>query len=482
METTARDRGYGEPMSDLAFTPATELAEMIRSKEVSPVELTEMYLDRIEKFDPELNSYVTVAGEQALEDAKSKEQQLAGGVELPAFHGVPISVKDLFETKGLRTTLSCSALKDYVPDQDDFTVAKIRAAGFVILGKTNTSEFGSIPVAESDLNGITRNPWDTGHTPGGSSGGAAAGVAAGLAPVAHGSDGGGSIRIPASCCGIFGHKPSRGRVSSGPRLGEAWHGFSTQGPIGRTVKDTAALLDVLTGYQTGDPYWLPEPTVAFRDEVGRDPGRLRIAFTTTSPNEIPAHGSCVAATEDAARLLESLGHEVTETAPDWVDQELAPTFIKLVMSGLSLVDFLKDGMEPLNRYLVDEASSAMSATDHMQSLLQAHQWARKVVAFWDDYDVLVTPTLAQPPIPVGWIREDDDPWSQLIRSGQFIPYTPAANVTGQPAASVPLHWDDDGLPIGVQLIGPPGGDAPILRLSAQLESARPWADRRPAIS
>lgn len=467
--------------TELAFTPAIELAEMVRTKQVSPVELVEMYLERIGKFDPELNSYVTVAGEQALDDARRKQEEITKGGELPPFHGVPISVKDLFETAGIRTTLSCSALADYVPDQDDFTVESIRAAGFVILGKTNTSEFGSIPVAESDLNGIARNPWNTDHTPGGSSGGAAAGIAAGLAPLAHGSDGGGSIRIPASCCGLFGHKPSRGRVSSGPRIGEAWHGFSTQGPIGRTVADTAALLDVLTGYKTGDPYWLPIPDRPFRDEVGRDPGKLKIGFTATSPNEIPAEPDCVAALKDAAELLESLGHDVEESDPGWVDQTLAPTFVSLVMTGLSLLDFLKEGMEPLNRYLVDQAAE-MPATQHMQALLAAHQWSRKVVSFWDDHDILLTPTLAQPPLPVGWIREEDDPFGQLARSGMFIPYTPAANVTGQPAASVPLYQSDAGLPIGVQLIGPPGDDALVLRLSAQLEEARPWADRRPMIA
>lgn len=468
-------------MSELAFTPAVELAEMVRNKQVSPVELVEVYLERISKFDTELNSYVTVAGDQALEEAKRKQEEVTTGAALPPFHGVPISIKDLFETKGIRTTLSCSALADYVPDQDDFTVQSIRAAGFIILGKTNTSEFGTIPVAESDLNGIARNPWNTDHTPGGSSGGAAAGLAAGLAPIAQGSDGGGSIRVPASCCGLFGHKPSRGRVSSGPRIGEAWHGFSTQGPIGRTVADTAALLDVLTGYKTGDPYWLPVPSRPFREEAGRDPGTLRIGFTTTSPNEIPPDPECVDAVRDAADLLDSLGHHVEEADPGWIDQTLAPTFVKLVMTGVSLLDFLKEGMEPLNRFLVDEAAN-MSATEHMQSLLAAHQWARKVVGFWNDRDILLTPTVATPPLPVGWIREEDEPFAQLARSGMFIPYTPAANVTGQPAASVPLFTSEAGMPIGIQLIGPPGDDAMVIRLAAQLEEARPWADKRPAIS
>jgi amidase len=469
-------------LSDLAFRSATELAALIRAKEVSPVELVETYLGRIEKLDDQLNSYVTVAGDQALESARRAEEAVASGDELPPVHGVPISIKDLQETAGIRTTLSTKALADYVPDEDENAVRRIREAGFIILGKTNTSEFGSVPVAESQLNGITRNPWDTDRTPGGSSGGAAASLAAGLCPISQGADGGGSIRIPSSCCGLYGLKPSRGRVSAGPRLGEHWHGFSGVGPIARTVKDSAALLDVLSGYETGDPYWAPPPERPFADEAGVDPGALRIAYTTTNPNEIDPDPEVVAAMQDAASLLESLGHHVEEAALAWVDQELAPAFVQLIASGTAVLDFLgPENMEPLNAYLLETARE-MPSVVHMQALTKAHAFARKVVAFWDDYDVLLTPTLALPPVPVGWIFEEEDPLMQLLRSGFFIPYTPAANVTGQPAASVPLYWNESDLPIGVQLIGPPAGDALLIRLSAQLEEARPWTERRPAVS
>lgn len=469
-------------MSDLAFTSATELAAMVKKREVSPVELVETYLARIADLDERLNSYVTVAGEQALEAARRAEQEVSAGGDLPPFHGVPISIKDLQETAGIRTTLSTKALADYVPEEDENAVRKIREAGFIILGKTNTSEFGSVPVTESELNGICRNPWDTDRTPGGSSGGAAAALAAGLTPISQGADGGGSIRIPASCCGLFGLKPARGRVSAGPRLGEHWHGFSVLGPIARTVEDAAGLLDVMSGYETGDPYWAPPPRRPFVEEVGADPGQLRIAYTAASPNEVPADPTVVNAMKDAAELLGSLGHEVEESAPDWVDPEFAPSFVQLIASGTGVFDFLGPGsMEPLNAHLLGMARE-MTSVEHIQALTKAHAFGRRVVAFWNDYDVLLTPTLALPPIPVGWIFEEEDPFMQLLRSGMFIPFTPVANVTGQPAVSVPLHWSDDGLPIGVQLIGAPAGESTLIRLAAQLEEARPWADRRPPVS
>ena len=468
-------------MSDLAFKSATELAALVRTKEVSPVDLVETYLNRIDRIDGRLNSYVTVAGDQALDAARDAEQAVADGAHLPPFHGVPISIKDLQETAGIRTTLSTKALADYVPDEDENSVRRIRSAGFIILGKTNSSEFGSVPVAESQLNGIARNPWNTDRTPGGSSGGAAAALAAGLCPVSQGADGGGSIRIPSSCCGLFGLKPSRGRVSAGPRLGEHWHGFSGIGPIARSVEDAAGLLDVLSGYETGDPYWAPPPDRPFADEVGVDPGKLRIGFTTTNPNEIDPDPEVVAAMQDAASLLESLGHHVEEADPGWIDQELAPAFVQLIASGTAVLDFLgPENMEPLNAYLLETARE-MTSVVHMQALTKAHLFARKVIAFWNDYDILLTPTLALPPLPVGWIFEEEEPLMQLLRSGMFVPYTPAANVTGQPAVSVPLHWSESGLPIGVQLIGPPAGDGLLVRLGSQLEEARPWTERHPAL-
>lgn len=468
-------------MTDLAFEAAVDQAKLVRRGEVSPVELVEMYLRRTEKLDDELNAFVTLAPDEALDAARAAEQKVGRGDDVPPFLGVPIAIKDLAETKGMRTTFSTKELADYVPDVDTGFVRRIKEAGFIILGKTNTPEFGTVPVTESELNGACRNPWDLSRTPGGSSGGAAAGLAAGLFPVAQGSDGGGSIRIPSSCCGLYGLKPSRGRVSSGPRLGEAWEGFSTAGPIARTVRDAAALLDVMSGYETGDPYWAPPPPRPFADEVGQPPGKLRVAVTMASPNGVPVDPAVVAATEEAARLLEALGHSVEEAAPDWAADETTSAFIKVVQTSPALLPVDRSRMEPLNQALLD-AADALSSADYVRAVTTLQRVARRVVAFWDGYDMLLTPTLALPPVPIGWVFQDDDPWMQLTRSGFFIPFTPPFNITGQPAASLPLHWTDDNLPVGVQLVGRPGDDATLLRLSNQLEQASPWAPKHPPLS
>lgn len=466
---------------EIIFEEATEHARAIRAKEISPVELVEAYLERIEELDPQINAFVTVVADKAIDEAKAAEGVVARGGELGRFHGVPISIKDLTETAGIRTTFSTRSLAEYIPVDDDNVVRKVKEAGFIVVGKSNTSEFGTVPVTESVLNGACRNPWDLEHTPGGSSGGAAAGIAAGLVPIAHGADGGGSIRIPASCCGLYGIKPSRGRISAGPRMGEHWHGFSTSGPIARTVKDAAALLDAMEGYCTGDPYMAPHPTRPFEEEANLEPPPLRIAFTSESPNEVEIEPEMRVALDRAAKLLESLGHEVEELRPPWVDPAVQPYFVQLIATGTSVVDFLPhDQLEPLNRFLVESAAE-ISSIQHMQALMAVHQYARKTAAFWDRFDLVLTPTLGKVPVPVGWIFEEDDPVSHLIRSGQFIPFTPYANVTGQPAASVPLHWSQEGLPVGVQLIGRYADDATVIRVSAQLEEAQPWKDRRPPL-
>ncbi|MDQ3619230.1 MAG: amidase [Actinomycetota bacterium] len=471
-------------MGDLAFMPALEQAALIRNKELSPVELVGEYARRIEELDPTINAYVTLVLDRALEQARDAEALVGAGEDLPPFHGVPIAIKDLTETAGIRTTYSTKSAADLVPDVDAYVVRRIKEAGFILLGKTNTPEFGFPPVTESELNGICRNPWDTDRTPGGSSGGAAAALAAGMMPVAHGSDGGGSVRIPASCCGLFGIKPARGRISMGPMLGEAAQGLATNGSLGRTVRDAAALLDVMSGYETGDPYWAPEPERSFADEVGTDPGRLRIGLTTETPNGVPVDPICVEAATDAARLLESLGHDVEEASPEMGEpDQVTASFITLFQSSASLWQQLLDleTVEPLTRALA-ENNAATSAIDYVNAVVSIHALSRKVVAFWDDYDLLLTPTLAMPPVPVGWIHEEEDPWGQLVRCGMFVPFTPAFNMTGQPAVSLPLFWSDDGLPIGVQLAGRPADEATLIRVSAQLEAARPWADRRPPLS
>lgn len=461
---------------DLAFLPATEQARLIRGREISSVELVELYLDRIARLDPELNAYVTVRAEEALEDARRADDER---IETP-FHGVPIAIKDLTATAGTRTTFSSRAYAEFVPDFDMAVVRRIREAGFVLLGKTNTPEFGTTAFTESDLNGATRNPWDAERTPGGSSGGAAAALAAGLTPVAHGSDGGGSIRIPASCCGVFGLKPSRGRVSSAPF--SSLEGLATSGPLSRTVLDAAALLDVMAGYEPGDPWWAPPPNRPFADEVGRTPGRLRIAVTREPPIPAPVAPECTTALEEAAVLLAELGHDVVEKDLPWREPDLVHAFLTVwqVAPALQPIDDAAL-LTPLNRGLV-ESARACSAADYGRAVAALHALARRVVAFWQDVDVVVTPTLALPPVTIGWQEAVEGPIEQLLRNAEFTPFTAIVNLTGQPAVSLPLRWSAEGLPIGVHVIGPPAGDALLLRLSAQIESARPWADRRPPLS
>jgi len=469
-------------MEGVVFAPALEQARLIKRRELSPVELVDTYLDRIERLDGKLNSFVTLVVDDARGAAATAERAVLDGDDLPPFHGVPIAIKDLAETAGIRTTFSCGPLAEYVPEIDNAAVRRIREAGFIVLGKTNAPEFGTVPQTESRLNGICRNPWNQGFTPGGSSGGAAAAVAAGLLPVAHASDGGGSIRIPASCCGLFGVKPARGRVSNAPRFGEVLAGFATEGSIARSVADGAALLDVMSGYEVGDPYWAPPFERPLADEVGAEVGALRIGFTLVGGNDTPVSDEVAAATRDAAGLLEALGHEVEEIEPSWNEPELTLHFITIWQSGCCYYAGLDpQGLEPLNRVLAEQAAQTTMET-YVQARIQIEAYARRVVALWNDYDVILTPTIPMTPRPVGWIFEEEDPWMQLVRAGMVVPFTVGANITGQPAVTVPLHWSDAGLPIGSQLLGRPADEATLIRLAAQLEEARPWADRRPPVS
>jgi amidase len=461
---------------ELAFLSAIEQAHLIRTTQVSSAELVELYLERIDRLDPELNAFVTVRAEEALAEARAGD---AEGRDAP-FRGVPIGVKDLTATAGIRTTYSCSAFADNVPDFDTAVVRRLRDAGFVIVGKTNTPEFGTTAFTESDLNGATKNPWNPERTPGGSSGGAAAAVAAGLLPLAHGTDGGGSIRIPASCCGLFGLKPSRGRVSSAPFT--SLEGLSTSGPISRTVADAAALLDVLAGYEPGDPWWAPLPERPFVEETSLPPGRLRVAVTTTPPIETHVDAACTDALTSAAKLLTELGHEVIEDTPPWQEPDLFDVFITIWQVGPALFPLEDDSLlTSLNRGLVERAF-ATSAAEYARAAARLQMTARRVVAFWQKVDVVLTPTLALPPVPIGWQEVVEGALEQLKRSVAFTPFTAVANLTGLPAMSLPLGRTSDGLPLGVHAIGPPAGDALLLRLASQIEEARPWATSRPPIS
>ena len=460
---------------ELAFLSAVEQAQLVRSGEVSSEELVAVSLERIERLDPLLNAFVTVCAEEALATARVFDSTPGDA----PFRGVPIAVKDLAATAGIRTTYSSRAYAEYVPDFDTAVVRRIREAGFVIVGKTNTPEFGTVAFTESELNGATRNPWSTELTPGGSSGGAAAALAAGLVPTSHATDGGGSIRIPASCCGLFGLKPSRGRVSTAP-FGSL-EGLSTAGPLTRSVEDAAHLLDVLAGYEPGDPWWAPPPERPFAETTGEPPPRLRIAVTSTPPTDVPVDPECVRAVSSAAELLAELGHDVRDETPPWRTDDLFHTFIAVWQVGPALHPVDDALMTPLNRGLV-ESARASTAADYGRAVASLQLLARRIVAFWSDVDIVLTPTLALPPVPIGWQDAVDGPIEQLLRNVEFTPFTAVANLTGLPAMSLPLHWSADGLPIGVHAIGPPAGDALLLQLAAEVEAARPWADRRPPVA
>jgi amidase len=458
---------------ELAFLPATEQARLVRNREVSPLELVELYLKRIEQLDPALGAYVTVRGEAALAEARAKADEPA----TTPFHGVPISLKDLDTTAGIRTTFSSRAFAANVPDFDLAHVTRLKAAGFVILGKTNTPEFGTTAFTDSPLNGPCRTPWDLARNAGGSSGGAAAALAAGLCAIAQGSDGGGSIRIPASCCGVFGLKPSRGRISNAPFVPGI--GLGTTGPLARTTADAAAYLDVVLGYEWGDAFSAPDPGRPFAEEVGVEPGRLRIALTTEPPIEADVDEACVLAARETGQLLASLGHDVEEAAPDWGGGGLMDDFRTVWQTAPALYPIEDPSLlSPLNQAFLRGALQTSSA-DYAAAVSRLQLRARKILPLWSRYDLLLTPTLALPPVPVGWETDPDDPWEQFDRAARFTPFTAAFNVTGQPAVSLPLHWTSAGVAVGSQLVGPPFGEALLLRVSAQLEAARPWADRRP---
>jgi amidase len=462
--------------ADLAFASALDQAAMIRRGDLSPSELVDGYLERIEQLDGKLDSYLTVAADQAREAARGAEQRAArGDFEGSPFLGVPVSIKDLADTAGIRTTHGTATFADRVPDHDDEVVARIKRAGFVILGKTNTPEFGSRSTTESPAYPTARNPWDTERTPGGSSGGAGAGLAAGLAPIAHGSDGGGSIRIPAAWCGLVGLKPSRGRVSWAPG-GQSWN--ATNGPLARTVADAAAFLDAVAGYVTGDYWWAPPHERPYLEEVGADPGRLRIAFTTRHPMAgVTVADAWREAVHATARQLEELGHDVAEADPPEFD--VAST--ALIAAAARAADPNLPPMDTLdfpNRTIVQLARAATAADlAAAQSALQAA--TRRYVAFFDDYDVLLTPTLASGPPRIGEQIMGNEDWEGMLELLEIVAFTPTANMTGQPAIALPTGLDADGLPVSVHLVGRPADEATILRVAARLEAAIPRLPRPP---
>jgi amidase len=469
-------------MTDPLFLPAAELARQVRTGELSSRELVEASLRRIEALDPELNAFCHVDAEPALAAADA----ILPGDERP-FAGVPIAVKDTAPVAGMPFAMGSHIFGDFTPEHDAFLVRRLRDAGFVLVGKTNMPEFGILPVTEPLRHGPTRNPWDRERTPGGSSGGAGAAVASGMVPLAHGSDGGGSIRIPAACCGLVGLKPARGRISRGPEQGDDF--LVQDGVLTRTVAETAELLDVLAGYETGDASWAIPPEEPFAQAARREPRRLRIGVTAQPAVTAPLDPLCERALREAAELLSTLGHEVEEVDAPWEGQDLLRTFTLVFGTPIAMgmaFGGMVTGREP-SEDLVEPLSWAIwtglqerSPVDYLLARTQLSAISRAIVSLWDDHDVVLTPALAERPVRLGEIDAcSDDPLADFARSGVFTPYTAIFNVTGQPAISLPLLHGDDGLPVAVQLAGRPADETTLLRLAAQLEEARPWAERRP---
>jgi amidase len=472
-------------LSELLYRPALELARMVREGEVTASELVDASLERIEAHDPEINAFTSVDAD----GARAAAAEIGPGDDRP-FAGVPTAIKELAPLAGLPMTGGSELFGDFVPDYDSFVVRRMKEAGFVIVGKTNAPEFGILPVTEPRRFGPTRNPWNTARTPGGSSGGAAAAVAAGMVPVAHGSDGGGSIRIPAACCGLVGLKPARGRISRGPEQGDDF--LVTDGALCRTAADSAAMLDLLEGYEPGDATWAPPPAEPFSSMAARPPDKLRVAMTTEPPLEDEVDPVSARAASDAAELLSSLGHEVEEVDAPWRGTDLLQTFTAVFGTHISLSiahGAMVSGQEPSEElieplsWMIYNGVRDRSAVDYLAAKVQLQAVSRAIVGLWSNYDVMLTPALGQRPVEIGEIDScSSEPWDDFRLSGRFTPFTALFNVTGQPGISVPLFDGEDGLPLGVQFVGPPAGEGLLLALAAQLEDASPWAERRPPLA
>ncbi len=467
-----------------AFRSAIEWAEQIRAREVSPTEVAEFYLERVDRLDPELNAFCLRTDDDVRAAARRATELVSTtpAEELPPFHGVPIPVKDLYDVEGWPTSHGSLGAADTPAEADDLAVARLRAAGFVLFGKTNSPELGSISFTENDRFGATRNPWDPSRTPGGSSGGAGAAVAAGMAPIAHGSDGGGSIRIPASCNGLVGLKPSRNRVPNGVNSLE---GFTSNGSLTRTVADTAAVLDIIGRPDPLAWYNAPPPERPFLSQMDVTPGRLRIGITSTPTIPMPVDPEVEAAHAETARLLAELGHEVVPvelSVPD-VDRFIS-SFTAVWNTGSAGYPIAPERLEPLNRTLRDLAIE-MDSLAYVDAVYETQLICRGLVApFGRDFDVLLTPTMSVLPPPVGsvWVGTESEPIMALLNCYPMAVFTSVWNVTGMPAISLPLGQSASGLPIGVQFVAGPWQEGLLLRLARQLELSAPWHDRRPPVA
>jgi amidase len=491
----------GKPLSDDEYLhhDATGLAELVRRGKVTAGDLLDTAIGRIERLNPKVNAVI-----HRMDDAARK--QIRDGLPEGPFRGVPLLIKDLVASvAGEPMRCGSRFLRGYVPPNDSELIARYRRTGFVFAGKTNTPEFGLTPVTEPVLFGPTRNPWDLTRTSGGSSGGSAAAVASGMVPVATGGDGGGSIRIPASCCGLFGMKPTRGRVPTGPDFGEIWHGAVVEHVLTRSVRDSAAILDATAGADAGAPYAAPHQERPFAEEVLREPGRLRIAYTDRAWLGGAVHPDCLEALRDTAELLKELGHHVEEATPSFNGRAFARAFLTMIVAELA--GDIADAEVVLGRkarpadfepatWGLALLGRALPASQFSQAVRRLQRTSREIAPFFSDFDVLLTPTLAAPPVLEGSLQPTPAERALLgvlgsLRAGavlrmagileqtadkvfEFIPWTPVINATGQPAMSVPLCKNVDGLPIGMHFIGRFGDEATLYRLAGQLERARPW--------
>jgi amidase len=486
---------------------ALGLADLVRRKEISPQELCEEAISRIDTINPKINAVIYRMYDIA---HKSLKGQLPQG----PFTGVPFLIKDLLASyAGVPMTMGSKAYKNYIPSQDSELMKRYKASGVVILGKTNTPEFGLMGVTEPELHGPTRNPWNLNHTPGGSSGGSAAAVASGMVPMASGGDGGGSIRIPSAYCGLFGLKPTRGRNPTGPEYGEIWQGAAVQHVITRSVRDSAAMMDAINGADAGAPYIIPRPERPYLEEVGRTPGHLRIAFTIKSPLGTGVHPECSEAVEKAAKLLEGLGHKVEEAEPAIDGVALAKSYVTMYFGEIAadieeMGKILGRRPKPSDvegpTWALNLLGKTLSAGKFVLAVRQWNTFARQMGIFHEKYDLYLTPTTAFPPVKIGELKPKPAeeiamkvvntlglgklmilsgiPDQLAIQNLAKTPYTQLANITGLPAMSVPLHCTKDGLPCGVQFIARFGDEATLFRLAAQLEKAQPWFDKRPRVS
>ena len=468
---------------DLAFAPAWRLRELLVSKKVSPVELTELFLSRIEELNPGLNAYLTVTADEALADARRAEAAIKPGAELGALHGVPISIKDLNMTKGVRTTRGSLIVKDFIPDADEIVVTRIRGAGAVILGKTNTPEFGMSGTTENLLGDACRNPWDPERTSGGSSGGAGAGLAAGLHPLAQGSDGGGSIRIPSSMCGVYGIKPTQGRVPRPYQGPGGWGQFSQNGPMARTVRDAAMLLQVMAGPDPSDPTAIQDPPPDFSASLDAGVRGLRLGWSANL-GSLPVDPEVRSVTQEAAQVFEELGASVEEAGVDLDHQHIREVFQTVWLSDFAAnysetLAANGDLMSPFVRDMVEEALKWPAS--RLALALRELEWHRaRIDGIVRRYDLLLTPTLATPAFPIGERPRVIDGQAVDPVWG-FTPFSFPINMSGHTAASVPCGFSSEGLPIGLHVIGHRGDEATVLRASAAFEKARPWADKRPVV-